>query len=224
MSTSVISRAEPFFLKVLSVLDQSVPDTQELFRLRRQLMADLAEIEHKVNIGETGLSGGDWDTVKRVLVYWADEVLTDHTREWSEQTLEHAYFGVQDRAFEFYTLGERTYPTAGSEIAEIFYLAIVLGFKGRIDEAFIDHLGQDMPGQNQGREQIVRDKARRHWARQLQQRIRHQAVGEVLGEPLEGDVESADKTAFFRTALAAFVIALLLFGIALCWYYEVFKQ
>jgi type VI protein secretion system component VasF len=220
MTTSTITLAEPFFLKVLSILDQRVPDTHELQELQRQLMADLAEIEGEIKRGETGLSGADWDTIKHVLVYWADEVLTNHISDWNNYPLEHKYYGERDRAWKFYVLAESTIPTSSSEIAEFFYLAIVLGFTGRIDEAFLDHLDRDMPGKHQGREQGVRDKARRHWARQVQQRIRHQSIGELQGESLQGGVEPIGTTAFMKAGLAAFLITLLVFTITLGWKQE----
>ena len=218
MVTSAISLAEPFFLKVLSILDQVVPHTQELPDLQRRLTAELADIEREINKGATDLSMADWDTVKQVLVYWADEVLINHIKSWNDYTLEHKYFGERDRAFKFYVLGEKMIPTSSSDIAEFFYLAIVLGFKGRIDEAFLDRMDRDMPGGNQGREQSIRDKARRHWARQVQQRIRHRSTGELEGEPLQGDVEPIGTTAFLSVGLATFLISLLVFAISLGWY------
>ena len=219
MVTSAISLAEPFFLKVLGILDQIVPHTQDLPTLQSQLTAELADIEREINKGVTDdLSMADWDTVKQVLVYWADEVLTNHIKAWNDYTLEHKYFGERDRAFKFYVLGEKTIATSSSSVAEFFYLAIVLGFKGRIDEAFLDRMDRDMPGRNQGREHSVRDEARRHWARQVQQRIRHLTTGEVEGEPLQGDVEPIGTTAFLSVGLATFLISLLVFAISLGWY------
>ncbi|MCP4171815.1 MAG: hypothetical protein GY758_13685 [Fuerstiella sp.] len=55
-----------------------------LHRLQRQLTTDLHAIEQKVNSGAAGISSGEWLTAKRVLVYWADEVLTRHIRDWDD--------------------------------------------------------------------------------------------------------------------------------------------
>ena len=212
MTISVIGLAEPFFLKVLGLLDQAVPDGQQLNKLQRQLTADLQAIEQKVNSGVAGISGGEWQTAKRVLVYWADEVLTAHIRDWDDYTLEQEYFGEQNRAWKFYVEGEQAIPTSGGEVAELFYLAIVLGFVGDIADAFKEELRTEMPG---GHQDVA--EARRYWATQLQRRIRHDSTGEIQGEPLEGDVEPLNSGAFWKTGMAAFLISTLLFLIMLGW-------
>ena len=212
MATSVISLAEPFFLKVLGLLEHPAPDSQHLQKLQRQLAADLQAIEQKVNSGVAGLSGGEWQTIKRVLVYWADEVLTNHIRDWDNFTLEQEYFGEQNRAWKFYVEGEEAIPTSGSEVAELFYLAIVLGFVGDIEDAFKEELRTEMPGGHQDEAE-----ARRYWAGQLQRRIRHDSPGDIQGEPLDGDVDPLNSGVFSKTSLAAFLISALLFLITLGW-------
>ncbi|MCP4173099.1 MAG: DotU family type IV/VI secretion system protein [Fuerstiella sp.] len=212
MAASVIGLAEPFFLKVLGLLAQAAPDEQQLHKLQRQLMADVQAIEQKVNSGVAGLSGNEWQTVKRVLVYWADEVLTAHIRDWDDYTLEQEYFKEQNRAWKFYVEGEQAIPTSGSEVAELYYLAVVLGFVGDIEDAFKQELRVEMPGGHQDPAE-----ARRYWATQLQRRIRHEAAEGIQGEPLEGDVEPLSSNAFGKAGLAAFLITLLLFLILLAW-------
>ncbi|MEQ9406579.1 MAG: DotU family type IV/VI secretion system protein [Fuerstiella sp.] len=212
MATSVISLAEPFFLKVLQLLEFDAPDRDHLHRLQRQLTADLQAIEQKVNSGVAGISGGEWQTVKRVLVYWADEVLTRHMRDWDDYTLEQEYFGEQNRAWKFYVEGEEAIPTSGSEVAELFYLAIVLGFEGDIEDAFKEELRQEMPGGHQDDAE-----ARRYWASQLQRRIRHDSAGDIQGEPLEGDVEPLGSNTVWKAGLASLLISALVFGIVLMW-------
>jgi len=213
MANTVISLAEPFFLKVLGLLEQAAPDGQQLHKLQRQLTADLQAIEQKVNSGLVGgISAGEWMTIKRVLVYWADEVLTNHIRDWDDYTLEQEYFGEQNRAWKFYVEGEEAVPTAGSEVAELFYLAIVLGFVGDIEDAFKEELRTDMPGGHQDE-----NEARRYWATQLQRRIRHESPGDIQGEPLEGDVEPLSTGGFWKSGMAALMITSLIFLIVLCW-------
>lgn len=212
MSKSAISLTEPFFLKVLRLLEVGNPDETALVRVQRQLTADIQAIQQKVNSGVAGLSGAEWDTIKRVLVYWADEVLTASIRDWDDHTLEQEYYGEQNRAWKFYLEGEKSIPTGSSDVAEMFYLAIVLGFEGDIEDAFKEELRQEMPGGH--RDEAA---ARHHWAMQLQRRIRHESAGDIQGEPLEGDVEPLASPAFFTTSLAIFLIALLIFIIVFGW-------
>ncbi|MCA9047207.1 MAG: DotU family type IV/VI secretion system protein [Planctomycetaceae bacterium] len=213
MSQSIISLAEPFFLKVLGLLEREPPDDEDhLRRLQRQLTADIQAIQAQVNAGAVSVSGGEWETIKRVLIYWADEVLTRHIRDWADFTLEHQYYGSKHRAWKFYVEGEEAIPTAGSEVAELFYLAMVLGFEGDIEGAFRDELQKDMPGGHQ-----EESAARKYWAGQLQRRIRYDASSEIQGEPLEGNVDPLPSPVFWRASLAFFLIALLLFVIVLGW-------
>lgn len=212
MASSIIVHAEPFFLKVLALLACNAPDNQQLHKLQRQLTADLQAVEQKVNSGIAGISSGEWLTIKRVLIYWADEVLTDHIRDWDDYTLEQEYFGEKHRAWKFYVEGEESIPTSGSEVAEIFYLALVLGFVGDIEDAFKEELRKEMPGGHQDETE-----ARRYWATQLQRRIRHESSGDIQGEPLEGDVAHLSSGTFWQAGVATLLISTLLFLITLGW-------
>lgn len=203
---SAITLTEPFFLKVLRLLEVGAPDDSALVRVQRQLTSDIQAIQQQVNSGIAGLSTGEWETIKRVLVYWADEVLTASIRDWDDHTLEQEYYGEQNRAWKFYLEGEKSIPTASSDVAEIFYLAIVLGFEGDIEDAFKEELRKEMPGGHQ--DEVA---ARHHWAMQLQRRIRHESAGDIQGEPLDGDVEPLVSPAFFTTSLAIFLVTLLIF-------------
>lgn len=212
MSQSAINLTEPFFLKVLRLLEVGAPDESALIRVQRQLTSDIQAIQQQVNSGIAGLSAGEWETIKRVLVYWADEVLTASIQDWDDHTLEQEYYGEQNRAWKFYLEGENSIPTGSSDVAEIFYLAIVLGFEGDIEDAFKEELRKEMPGGH--RDEVA---ARHHWAMQLQRRIRHEAAGDIQGEPLDGDVEPLTSPAFFTTSLAIFLVSLLIFIIVFWW-------
>ena len=212
MAESIIGLSEPFFIKVLKLLETEAPDTGQLNKLQQQLTTDIQAIQQTVNSGRAGISAGEWETIKRVLVYWADEVLTRHIRDWDDFTLEQEYFGEQNRAWKFYVEGEEAVATASSEVAELFYLALVLGFEGDIQDAFRDELRKDLPGGHQDAAS-----ARRHWASQLQRRIRTEAQSDIQGEPLTGSVDPLGSSTLWKSSLAAFLIALLFFVIVFCW-------
>lgn len=205
MTVPLISLAEPFFQKVLDLLNQPVSGAELLPPLQRQLTADLQAIEQKVNSGIANVSAGEWQSLKRVLIYWADEILTNHVTKWEDYVLEQEYYGEQNRAWKFYVEAEQCVPTGSSEAAEMFYLAVVLGFRGDIEGAFKHELGVDLPGK---RSDI--NEARRFWSAQLQRRIRHDSTGDLQGEPLEGNVEPLHGDGVMKTAFALFLIATLL--------------
>jgi len=210
MATTVINLSEPFFLKVLSLVNQPATNPDQLPQLQRQLTADLQAIEHRVASGTAGVSPGEWQSLKKVLVYWADEVLTAHIPEWEDFVLEQEYFGEKNRAWKFYVEAEQCIPTGSPSAAELFYLAVALGFNGDIEGAFKYELSQDLPGGKADPQE-----ARTYWAAQLQRSIRQEAPPDLQGEPLEGHVDPLSGEGTLKFGLAAFLIsffALLIVG------------
>jgi type VI protein secretion system component VasF len=217
MTVPLISLAEPFFLKVLDLINQPATTSDHLPQLQRNLMADLQAIEQKVNSGVASVSTGEWLSLKRVLIYWADEVLTTHMTDWENFVLEQEYYGEKNRAWKFFVEAEQCLPTGSSEAAEFFYLAIVLGFKGDIEGAFKYELNGELPGKKTDIHE-----ARRYWAAQVQRRIRHEASADLQGEPLEGDVEPLAGDGVLKSALAALLLgALALVVVGGWWLVEV---
>lgn len=213
MATSVISLAEPFFLKVLGLVNQPASSPDLLPQLQRQLTADLQAIEQKVTSGVVAMQPGEWQSLKRVLIYWADEILTNSITEWQNYVLEHEYFGERNRAWKFYVEGEQCVPTGSSEAAELFYLAVVLGFVGDLEGAFKHELNTELPGRKSDL-----NEARKYWAAQLQRRIRHEASGDIQGEPLIGDVEPLHSDGVLKAGFAAFMISALSLLVVVGWW------
>ncbi len=213
MTVPVIGLAEPFFQKVLELVNQPVAGTDQLPQFQRQLTADLQAIEQKVNSGITAVSAGEWQSLKRVLIYWADEVLTTHVTDWQNYVLEQEYFSEKNRAWKFYVEAEQCVPTGSSEVAELFYLAVVLGFRGDIEGAFKYELNTDLPGKKSDI-----NEARRFWSAQLQRRIRHESAGDLQGEPLEGNVEPLHGDGVLKSAFALFLLGTLSLIVVVGWW------
>ena len=213
MTVPIISLAEPFFLKVLDLVNQPATGPDQLPQLQRHLTADLQAIEQKVNSGIASVSSGEWQSLKRVLIYWADEILTTHVTDWQNYVLEQEYFGEKNRAWKFFVEAEQCLPTGSSEAAELFYLAVVLGFKGDIEGAFKHELNTDLPGKKSDI-----NEARRFWAAQVQRRIRHEASGDLQGEPLEGNVEPLAGGGVLKAGFAAFLLGTLALIVVSGWW------
>ncbi len=213
MTTPIINLAEPFFLKVLTLVNQPASAADQLPQLQRQLTADLQAIEQKVVSGISSVSSGEWQSLKRVLIYWADEVLTTHVPDWQNYVLEQEYYGEKNRAWKFYVEGEQCVPTGSSEAAELFYLAVVLGFTGDIEGAFKYELSKELPGKKSDL-----NEARRYWAAQLQRRIRHESAGDIQGEPLEGNVEPLSGAGVLKSGFASFLIGALTLLVVIGWW------
>ena len=114
MTVPLISLAEPFFLKVLDIVNQPASSPDQLPQLQRLLTADLQAIEQKVISGIATVSTGEWQSLKRVLIYWADEILTTHVPDWQNFVLEQEYYGEKNRAWKFYVEAEQCLPTGSS--------------------------------------------------------------------------------------------------------------
>jgi type VI protein secretion system component VasF len=213
MTVPLISLAEPFFLKVLDLVNQPASSPDQLPQLQRNLMADLQAIEQKVNSGVASVSTGEWQSLKRVLIYWADEILTTHMPDWQNYVLEQEYYGEKNRAWKFYVEAEQCLPAGSSDAAELFYLAVVLGFKGDIEGAFKYELATELPG----RKSDINE-ARRYWAAQVQRRIRYELPGDLQGEPLEGNVEPLHGGGVLRAGFAAFLLGTLTLIIVVGWW------
>lgn len=201
MKTPIISLCEPFFLKVLQLINKPVEGSDELQKLQRDLTGDLNGIQATVERGVSTIGPSEWITIRKILIYWADEVLTRHNREWEDYTLEWEQLGVKQRAFQFYLEGEKCLANCNAEVAEMFYLAVSLGFVGFIEEAFRFELKRDLPG---GTQDPVA--ARKAWAAEFQRKIHHKSSEPPQGEPLEPNVPPLKSDAPKRIAIAAFLI------------------
>lgn len=206
--------AEPFLLKVLSIVN-GTPSSESaaLTELQKKLKQDLQSIDAKVASQSSELAHADWLTIKRMLVYWADELLTTHIPEWQNYVLELDYFRERDRAWKFYVEADQHLPTAGAGCAELFYLAVVLGFRGDIVGAYRHELKKELPG---GRSDST--EARRYWAQSLQRQIRSEQAAPPAGEPLQGDAHALAGDAVHTASLVLLIMSCLCLFIVSIWY------
>ena len=213
MAESLITLAQPFFLRALSLVSEKNPDdVGDLSRLQKDLTAELQAIEQKVNSGQAQISADEWAIAKKGLIYWVDEILTNHIDGWQDYVLEHVFFGQRNRAWRFYIDGEEALVTSSSDAAEIYYLAVVLGFVGDIEGGFQEK-NAPLPGKRSDP-----DEARKFWAQQLQTRLQQQQSAELQGEKLEGHIDPLTTSAGLTTWSAFFasmVLCLLVLG---SWY------
>lgn len=216
MAESVVELAEPFFLKSLSIVtDKKHDHAGDLPQLQKELSSELQSIEQKVHSGQLQVSPAEWQSLKEALVYWVDDVLTFHFPEWQNYVLEQEYYRQRNRGWKFYVEGEKYLVTGTEDAAEIFYLAVALGFVGDIQGAFNVVMKKEMPGGTKDPEE-----ARVMWARQLQGRLRQQQTRELQEERLEGDAGPIDGNTALTYASAAFTVMALCFLVLIFWYFR----
>lgn len=214
MADSIVSLAEPFFLKSLAIVgDRKNDHSGDLARLQAELSKELQAIEQKVHSGELKVSPAEWASLKEALIYWVDEILTHHFPAWQNYVLEHEYFKQRNRAWKFYVEGDKYLVTGSEDTAEVFYLAIVLGFVGDISGAFNVVMKKNLPG-----EAKTPEDARVFWARQLQARLRQHQTKELQEKKLQGDAAPLESTRTLKLAAATFTISVLCLLVTLSWY------
>jgi type VI secretion system protein ImpK len=72
--------------------------------------------------------------IRYALVCWLDEIFildTPWSRRWNEQKLETQLYGTNNRAEWFPEQAERAEARRGSDALEVFFLCVMLGFRGR---------------------------------------------------------------------------------------------
>jgi type VI secretion system protein ImpK len=71
--------------------------------------------------------------IRYALVCWLDEIFildSPWKSEWTENSLEVALYGTRDRAEKFWEQARRAEARSGSDALEVFFLCVMLGFRG----------------------------------------------------------------------------------------------
>ena len=129
MTPKIATATDPIFLCVLDLLDRIS---------RNQASAPAEEANRILNyFREAEAQIGDiqgWDLAKYAITSWIDDVLIEapwNGRQWwQENSLEFTFFRTKDRATEFYLKAKQAGELARRDFLEIFYICVVLGFRG----------------------------------------------------------------------------------------------
>ncbi len=129
MTPEFASAVDPVFAHVLELLErlghgENPPATEERARIRGWI--DQAE----ARLGQRE----DWKLAKYALVAWIDDLLIDAPWEgrgwWRENALEVEVFNTRLRNEDFYTKAKLASALTAKDALEVFYLCVVLGFRG----------------------------------------------------------------------------------------------
>ena len=75
--------------------------------------------------------------IRYALVCWLDELFildSPWSARWNERKLEVALYGTNDRAWKFWEQAKQTEARSGSDAIEVFFLCVMLGFRGEVVE------------------------------------------------------------------------------------------
>lgn len=174
----------PIIRCTIDVVDRIRVGSAELKETRGDLKAMLDQAERQAAIPGSRVTESEWKLSKRVLVFWLDEVLTIANPQWQSITLEWEYYATRDRAWRFYYDWEiEAKRSCTPNVAELWYLCLVLGFEGDIGNAFAEHLNTPIPIG------ISTEDFRRQWAGDLAHLIAPLELRSLEKIPLQGTIE-----------------------------------
>lgn len=212
MTPEFAELVNPVFDYVLDLLSRvertgSIKDIREERRCLRELLDEGSQaVKHNVS----RVRADDYELAKRALVYWIDEVLTRADRRWTNSTLEFEYYGTINRAYLFYVEGHREALNSTADVIEIWYLALVLGFKGDIRDAFLQQMNAaELPGRTDDPEA-----ARRAFTESLGRKIKRTTSRELPPVQIVHDVAPLVGGKRLSTALPLFLMSAVIFGVA----------
>jgi type VI secretion system protein ImpK len=73
--------------------------------------------------------------IRYALVCWLDEIFiadSPWSTRWNERKLEVALYGTNDRAWKFWEQAKLSEARAGRDAIEVFFLCVMLGFRGEL--------------------------------------------------------------------------------------------
>ena len=198
MKTEFAALVNPIFQHVLE-LDE---------RLRRgaatDFRAELVKIRQVFSDSEQRAPQelvDDFAIARRALIYWTDEILNESDKNWGCM-LEWDCFETDDRATLFYLEYKDVASRASADVLEVFYLAVVLGFKGTVLDAYA-RVGAD----NELSGCSTNEHARQQWAETLSQMIpRRRLSAEPSAVSLQGHVDPLPGGRRLKTALICTVV------------------
>lgn len=84
-----------------------------------------------------GRGGQQFLGIRYALVCWLDELFivdSSWSTRWNERKLEVALYGTNDRAWRYWEQAKLAETRAGRDAIEVFFLCVMLGFRGEVVE------------------------------------------------------------------------------------------
>ncbi len=129
MSPEFASTVDPIFNYVLTALDQI--ETRQI-HTHHQVDSRVRGLLERA--GDQFGARPDWALAKYAIVAWIDELLIEDpwpgSTWWKENRLEKHFFNTSDADITFFSRAIKAAESSGTDALEVFYLCVVLGFKG----------------------------------------------------------------------------------------------
>ena len=113
--------------KLLSLLQAPVPES-----LRPDILGDQRAIDASISSNRIGYLG-----IRYALACWLDEIFISDSawkEQWNASKVETNLYGMNDRASEFWRQAQRAQTRPTRDALEVYYLCVMLGFRGELIE------------------------------------------------------------------------------------------
>lgn len=215
MTPEFAGLVNPIIRHTIDVLDSVRAGTADLMETRADLRMMLDRADRQVAAPGGSVTESEWTFAKRALVFWLDEVLTVANPQWQSVTLEWEYYMSRDRAWRFYYDWETQAKKSSPNVAELWYLLLVLGFEGDIADAFNHHLNDPIPAGT------TPEDFRKRWAGDLARLVPPLEARKIEGVPLQGTIEPLFWDGHLMNAVRWTVVLLLItVFLVMAWYKE----
>jgi len=212
MTPKFAQAVDPVLLRILGLLDRisrgESPSPQEE---RLQVCALLDQGEALVGAGQ------EWDLAKYALVSWIDEVLLetpwDGREWWGNNVLEVELFNTRLCNEQFYVRAQEASTLARRDALEVFYVCVVLGFRGLYRDPEMAHMFTGARGLPPDLES---------WSKQASLSIRLGQGRPELAPPIR-EVHGAPPLGTKPLVAKSWLSAVLLAACAVVYYFTIFQ-
>jgi type VI secretion system protein ImpK len=144
MQTDFAAVVDPIFLTALDFIDR-------MERSQRLVVSDeRAKLLRQVDEAEAKLGGGneEWQYAKFAICAWVDSMLINAPWQgrgwWANNCLEKQYFGTRLAHAKFYEEARKAAALARKNALEVYYIAVVLGFRGLYNDPTAPQIAEQM--------------------------------------------------------------------------------
>ena len=149
MSPEFAAAVDPIFLKVLRAWERiQLHADLDPTALHSQLLVAIREADDRLHAGH---QRDAWDLARYALCAWIDDLMINRAWSgqhwWENNKLEFQIFSTNDAGTLFFQKAKQAQKITNRDAIEVFYIAVVLGFKGLYAVAESQFLSQnfDLP-------------------------------------------------------------------------------
>lgn len=211
MTPDFAQAVDPIFLHVLRLVERlDAGESLTPVEVKRGIETPLHQADTMLR------NAKDWTLAKYALVVWIDDVLInsrwEFNQEWADNfLLEVDLYGPREAYDKFYTEAELAKKLPTSDALEVFYVCVVLGFRGM----YRDQIDAERRAPILGLPTTLED-----WTQQTAQAIRAgKGMPSIVGNPKPGSGVPALRgySSLCWTSLGAAVATLVLTFVILFW-------